>query len=75
MKFPLLNCFAPSCETHGRYPHFVFLENSLMSVRFRQVLLVFLIAAFGLSGCAGHYKFSDDEYRALGDPQPLNRGN
>ncbi len=46
-----------------------------MSARLRQVVLVSLIATFGLTGCAGHYKFSDDEYRALGDPQTINRGN
>ncbi|WP_426118222.1 type VI secretion protein [Pseudomonas sp. DSP3-2-2] len=46
-----------------------------MSARLRQIVLVSLIVAFGLTGCAGQYKFSDDEYRALGDPQTINRGN
>lgn len=45
-----------------------------MSVRLRQAVLVSLIAAIGLSGCAGHYKFNDHEYRPLGDPQTVNRG-
>jgi hypothetical protein len=45
-----------------------------MPVRFRKTVLVVLIATFGLSGCAGHYKFKDHEYRPLGDPQTVNRG-
>ena len=28
-----------------------------------------------LSACTGNYKFSDDEYRPLGDPQAQTRGN
>ncbi len=33
-----------------------------------------LVLALALAGCAGNYKFSDDQYRPLGDPQALNRG-
>jgi hypothetical protein len=34
-----------------------------------------LLAALALSACTGNYKFSDDEYRPLGDPQAQTRGN
>ncbi|MCQ4326863.1 type VI secretion protein [Pseudomonas stutzeri] len=33
-----------------------------------------LVLALALAGCTGNYKFSDDQYRPLGDPQALNRG-
>lgn len=28
-----------------------------------------------LAGCSGNYKFNDQDYRPLGEPQTLNRGN
>lgn len=28
-----------------------------------------------LTGCTGNYKFSDDQYRPLGDPQAEKRGH
>ncbi|WP_370295452.1 type VI secretion protein [Pseudomonas benzenivorans] len=28
-----------------------------------------------LTGCSGNYKYSDDAYRPLGDPQAETRGN
>lgn len=31
--------------------------------------------ALCLTACTGNYKFSDDEYRPLGDPQAQTRGN
>ena len=34
-----------------------------------------LVMALSLSACTGNYKFSDDEYRPLGDPQAQTRGN
>ena len=34
-----------------------------------------LVLALSLSACTGNYKFSDDEYRPLGDPQAQTRGN
>ena len=34
-----------------------------------------LTLALSLSACTGNYKFSDDEYRPLGDPQAQTRGN
>jgi outer membrane biogenesis lipoprotein LolB len=40
----------------------------------RYYALVSLFAAALLTGCTGNYKFNDDHYRPLGDPQALNRG-
>ena len=40
----------------------------------RYYALVSLIAASLLAGCTGNYRFDDDPYRPLGDPQALNRG-
>lgn len=34
-----------------------------------------LLAALALSACSGNYKFNDDEYRPLGEPQAVKRGN
>ncbi len=34
-----------------------------------------LLAALNLSACTGNYKFSDDQYRPLGEPQAVQRGN
>ncbi|WP_025166589.1 hypothetical protein [Pseudomonas taeanensis] len=34
-----------------------------------------LALALCLTGCSGNYKFSDDDYRPLGDPQAETRGN
>lgn len=34
-----------------------------------------LALALSLSACSGNYKFSDDEYRPLGEPQAQTRGN
>ncbi len=28
----------------------------------------------GLTACTGNYKFNDDQYRPLGEPQAINRG-
>lgn len=36
---------------------------------------VLLALTVTLSGCTGNYKHSDDQYRPLGDPQALKRGN
>ena len=38
-------------------------------------LLFLLVLAIVLAGCTGNYKFSDDEYRPLGEPQAQTRGN
>lgn len=45
-----------------------------MSVQSLHIITLCLCIALGLSGCSGHYRFSDHEYRALGEPLPLNRG-
>ncbi|MBC3373002.1 type VI secretion protein [Pseudomonas sp. SWRI92] len=37
------------------------------------VLLAFVVL-FGLGGCSSNFKFSDSDYRPLGDPQAVNRG-
>lgn len=34
-----------------------------------------LLAALALTGCTGNYKYSDDQYRPLGEPQAVKRGN
>lgn len=34
-----------------------------------------LLAALCLTACSGNYKFNDDEYRPLGEPQAVKRGN
>lgn len=45
-----------------------------MPVRHWQAALLALIVLSGLSGCGGNYKFNDNTYRPLGDPQVVNRG-
>ncbi len=44
-----------------------------MSFHCWRTLLFALMALFCLSGCSGHFKFSDDQYRALGSPEPVGR--
>ncbi|QFT20039.1 hypothetical protein FIV02_00465 [Pseudomonas sp. THAF187a] len=41
--------------------------------RYRAAALLAL--AIVLAGCSGNYKFSDDQYRPLGDPQAEKRGH
>lgn len=45
-----------------------------MSFRHWQATLLALIVLSSLGGCSGNYKFNDNTYRPLGDPQALNRG-
>jgi len=45
-----------------------------MSVRHWQAVLLTLVVLSGLGGCSGNYKFNDNTYRPLGDPQAANRG-
>ena len=45
-----------------------------MPVRYWYTVLLFLVVLYGLSGCSGNYKFNDNAYRPLGDPQAVNRG-
>ena len=41
----------------------------------RYCALVLFAASLALAGCSGNYKFNDDEYRPLGDPQAPARSN
>jgi len=44
-------------------------------VRYYALVSLFAAALLtGCTGCTGNYKFNDDQYRPLGDPQALNRG-
>lgn len=45
-----------------------------MSARHWQALLLSLVVLSAIIGCSGNYKFNDDTYRPLGDPQAVNRG-
>jgi hypothetical protein len=45
-----------------------------MPVRYWQAIVLSLGLLCGLSGCGGNYKFNDNIYRPLGDPQAVNRG-
>ncbi|WP_323164094.1 type VI secretion protein [Pseudomonas atacamensis] len=45
-----------------------------MSVRHWHAVLLTLVFLCGLGGCSGNYKFNDNDYRPLGDPQAVNRG-
>ena len=56
----------PASSAHGAAP---------MLHRYCRATLLALLTAFALAGCAGNYKFDDDSYRPLGDPQALNRDN
>ena len=46
-----------------------------MIQRHWRAALLALVTALALAGCSGNYKFDDDSYRPVGDPQALNRGN
>ena len=45
-----------------------------MAFRHWRIFLLSLLVACGLAGCSGNYKYNDDTYRPLGDPQAVNRG-
>ena len=50
-------------------------KDSLMH-RYKATTALFaLLAALALTGCTGNYKYSDDQYRPLGEPQAVKRGN
>jgi hypothetical protein len=46
----------------------------LMSIRHWQAVLLTAVVLCGLGGCSGNYKYNDNTYRPLGDPQAVNRG-
>lgn len=48
-------------------------EAQPMLKRFYPTALLAL--ALCLTACSGNYKFSDDEYRPLGEPHAVKRGN
>lgn len=48
--------------------------DPLMPVRDWQAVLLALVVLCGLGGCSGNYKYNDNTYRPLGDPQAVNRG-
>ena len=50
------------------------LETSPMTARHWYAVLLTLAVLCGASGCGGNYKFNDNSYRPLGDPQAVNRG-
>lgn len=37
--------------------------------------IALLAVVLTLAGCSSNYKFNDDEFRPLGDPQANDRGN
>ncbi|MEE1868440.1 MULTISPECIES: type VI secretion protein [Pseudomonas] len=45
-----------------------------MPVRHWPAVLLALFFLSSLGGCSGSYKFNDNTYRPLGDPQAVNRG-
>lgn len=47
-----------------------------MSARHWQAALLAMVVVCGLAGCTGNgnYKHSDKDYRPLGEPQAVNRG-
>ncbi len=56
---------AGCCHTIG--------ERSMSARAWRAVALGLLLLP-GLVGCSGHYRFSDNDYRPLGEPMAVNRG-
>jgi hypothetical protein len=60
----------PDCLFHVE-PPFTFGETSMKTLCGPAVLLVL---ALSLVGCGGNYRFDDHQYRPLGDPQALERG-
>ena len=47
-------------------------EPTMLSRLYPTALLTLLLC---LTGCSGNYKFSDDDYRPLGEPPMENRGH
>lgn len=43
--------------------------------RHRLTTAALLALALCLSACSGNYKYSDADYRPLGEPTTVNRGN
>ncbi|MQT43056.1 MULTISPECIES: type VI secretion protein [unclassified Pseudomonas] len=45
-----------------------------MIARLWCAVLLTVAVLCGASGCSANYKFNDNSYRPLGDPQAVNRG-
>lgn len=50
------------------------LGKRLRSARSWRAVALCLLLLPGLVGCSGHYRFSDNDYRPLGEPMAVNRG-
>lgn len=51
------------------------LETPYMLNRNYPVALLALALTLALAGCSANYKYSDADYRPLGEPTTVNRGN
>ena len=45
-----------------------------MSTRHWPAVLLMVVVLCGLGGCSDNFKYNDNTYRPLGDPQAVNRG-
>ena len=50
------------------------LGKRLVPARSWRAVALCLLLLPGLVGCSGHYRFSDNDYRPLGEPMAVNRG-
>lgn len=59
-----------------RFPFLSIQGDPLMFARHWQAALLAMVVVCGLAGCTGNgnYKHSDKDYRPLGEPQAVNRG-
>ncbi len=72
---PEFTLSASECDTQtGRRLALSTVGDSLMPVRYRPAVVLTLVLLCGLGGCSGNYKYNDNTYRPLGDPQAVNRG-
>lgn len=50
------------------------ISKLLMPARSWRAAALCLLLLPALAGCSGHYRFSDPDYRPLGEPMAVNRG-